>query len=117
MVGNRHSGRKADENSELIRYKKRSFYVKEYFYNGQWMEDANFTWFRRHHGARWQDRVREWMRQDVIAWRTYSHWRCNCDGGHLGNYRHNRIDKCHVCDTWKNEATRRINERRGPGGR
>ena len=28
MVGNRHSGRKADENSELIRYKKRSFYVK-----------------------------------------------------------------------------------------
>ena len=111
MVGNRHSGRKADENSELVRYKKRSFYVKEYFYNGQWMEDAHFTWFRRHHGARWQDRVREWMRQDVIAWRKNSHWRCNCDGGHLGNYRHNRIDKCHTCGDFKTEAIRRMYER------
>ena len=111
MVGNRNSGRKKEINSELVRYKKRSFYVKEYFNNGKWVEDPNFTWFRRHYGARWQDEVREWMRQDVVAWRKFSHWRCNCEGGLYANYRHDRIDKCHTCGEFRTEAIRRTYER------
>jgi len=119
MVGNRNSGRKAEANSNDVRYKKRSFYVKEYYSHqkDKWIEDPTFTWFRKHHGARWQDQIRTWMRQDVIAWREKSHWRCACDSDLHGNYRHINIHKCYSCKTWKNEATRRAYEGQGPGGR
>jgi hypothetical protein len=111
------SGRKPDPNTEHERYKKISFYVKEYavldaqFNIVKWTEDPTFQWFKRHHSASWQNKVRGFMYEDVRAFKDI-HWRCKCENiGILGNYKHPRESKCYVCNTWKNEATRRIHER------
>jgi len=51
------------------------------------------------------------MYEDVRAFKSI-HWRCKCPNiGVLGNLKHPREAKCYDCDTWKNEATRRIHER------
>jgi len=107
MVGNHNSGRKPDPLAGQTRHKKITFYVKE---TGGKL-DPIFVWFKRHHGASWQKNVRQYMYNDVKAWKLHRFWRCECDNiGVLGNYVHAQTPKCHRCDTWKNEAVRRIHE-------
>ena len=105
------SGRKADPNGSRTRYKKITFYVAEYLDFDGWKLDPTFVWFKRHHGSKWQQKVRNWMRNDVQHWRSTSFWRCSCPNiGLLGNYIHHRQAQCYQCKSWKNEAVRRINE-------
>jgi|TARA_R110002096_G_C14630608_1_gene724895 hypothetical protein len=111
MVGNHKSGRKPSAESSYTRTKKVSFYVKEYAVTNhdgnivEWVEDPMFLWFKRHHGAQWQARVRAWMHNDIESWKKYHHWRCGCPNrGPLGNYHHNRTPQCQVCKQWKNKA-------------
>jgi len=118
MVGVKgKSGRKPNPFGEHERYKKISFYVKEYAVTDasmniiKWTEDPTFQWFKRHHSSSWQNKVRAFMYEDVRAFKAL-HWRCKCPNvGILGNLKHPREAKCYECDTWKNEATRRIHER------
>ena len=111
MAGNHNSGRKPDPLAGQIRHKKITFYVKEYHNYKGWKLDPIFLWFKRHHGARWQEKVRSWMYNDVAEWKLTRHWRCECPNeGTFGNYMHQRQPKCHTCGTWKNEAVRRIHE-------
>ena len=73
--------------------------------------DPIFVWFKRHHGARWQEKLRQYMYNDVKHWKIHEFWRCECPNvGTLGNYNHNQTPKCHKCGTWKNTAMRRIHE-------
>lgn len=120
MVGVKgKSGRKPNPESKYERNSKVTFYVKEYARtnaNGnivEWVKSHDFVWFKRHHGARWMDQIRAWMRQDVRAWKTDHHWTCKCPPSIYvpSNKRHNRIDKCHKCGEYKNQITRRIYER------
>lgn len=111
MVGNHKSGRKPNPEKGLERSKKYSFYVKEYAHldhNGNidyWLEDSYFQWFKRHHGARWQEKIRAFMRWDVQQWKKNHHWRCKCEPvGILQNWRHNRQTKCHVCGEYRRQA-------------
>lgn len=118
MVGVKgKSGRKPNPNGKTERYKKISFYVKEYasmdanFNTVKWIEDSTFQWFKRHHGAQWQNKVRAFMYEDVRAWKEI-HWRCKCPNiGIVGNLRHPRQDKCWDCEQYRNDNTRRIYER------
>jgi hypothetical protein len=111
MAGNHNSGRKPNPQSGEIRHKKITFYVKEYHDFHGWKLDPTFVWFKRHHGSKWQEKIRAWMYNDVKEWKLTRHWRCECDNrGVLGNYMHLRQPKCHKCGTWKNEAVRRIHE-------
>ena len=72
------------------------------------IDDPIFTWFKRHHGARWQSQVREFMRLDVEHYKREQFWRCKCpNNGLLGNYIPNRLPKCHICNTWKINKTKR----------
>ena len=107
------SGRKPNQDSNLERSKKYTFYVKEYARtnaNGnivEWIEDSYFQWFKMHHGARWQERVRAWMRQDVQHWRQTSFWRCKCPHvGIMGNYRSKRQPHCRLCDEYYRDVDR-----------
>ncbi len=117
MVGVKgKSGRKPNPNGQTERYKKISFYVKEYartdanFNIVEWIEDPTFQWFKRHHGSQWQNKVRSFMYEDVRAFKSI-HWRCKCEPiGVFGNYKHPRIDQCFPCGQFKNEITRRIYE-------
>jgi hypothetical protein len=116
MVGNHKSGRKPNPYGGLERSKKYTFYVKEYAHtdhNGnidQWIEEPYFQWFKRHHGARWQEVVRNFMRADVKAWKTYHHWRCDCDPiGILENWKHKRQSQCHKCGKYRNKAEQIMN--------
>ena len=97
MVGNHKSGRKPNPDGSLERSKKYTFYVKEYAQtnsNGNivsWIEDSYFQWFKRKHGAQWQERIRAYMRWEVQAWKRAHHWRCDCEPiGILQHYKHNR---------------------------
>ena len=46
-----------------------------------------------------------YVRWDVQQWKNNHHWRCKCEPiGILQNYKHNRVDKCHACGSWKNKA-------------
>ena len=118
MVGVKgKSGRKPNPNGKTERYKKISFYVKEYanidanFNTVEWIEDPTFQWFKRHHGAQWQNKVRAFMYEDVRAWKEI-HWRCKCRNiGVVGNLKHPRQEKCWDCDQYRNDAVRRIHER------
>ena len=108
MVGNHNSGRKKSQNSEDIRMGKKTLYIKQKLNRdtGKWIDDPIFTWFKRHHGAKWQSQVREFMRLDVEHYKREQFWRCKCPNhGLLGNYIPNRIPKCHICSTWKNKIT------------
>ena len=111
MVGNHKSGRKPSPEGSTERSKKYTFYVKEYAQtntNGNivsWIEDSYFQWFKRKHGAQWQERVRAYMRWDVQQWKANHHWRCKCEPiGILQNYKHNRVHKCHACNSYKNKS-------------
>jgi len=111
MVGNHNSGRKPDPLAGQTRHKKITFYVKEYQDFQGWKLDPIFVWFKRHHGARWQEKLRQYMYNDVKHWKIHEFWRCECPNvGTLGNYNHNQTPKCHKCGTWKNTAMRRIHE-------
>ena len=111
MVGNHNSGRKPDPLAAQTRHKKITFYVKEYWDFDGWKLDTTFVWFKRHHGARWQEKLRQYMYNDVKEWKIYGFWRCECPNtGTLGNYMLNQTPKCHRCGTWKNEMQRRIHE-------
>ena len=92
----------------LERSKKYTFYVKEYATTNvsgnivSWTEDSYFQWFKRKHGAQWQERIRAYMRWEVQAWKRDHHWRCKCEPiGILLNYKHNRISKCHSCGSYR----------------
>ena len=111
MAGNHKSGRKPNPYGGLERSKKYTFYVKEYAHTNlegnidYWVEDNYFQWFKRHHGSRWQEKVRTFMRWDVQQWKKHSHWRCGCENiGIWGNWRHNRQHKCHVCGEYRRKA-------------
>jgi len=101
MVGVKgKSGRKPNPYGEHERYKKISFYVKEYA-----VTDASMNI------VSWAEDPTAFMYEDVRAFKSI-HWRCKCPNiGVLGNLKHPREAKCYDCDTWKNEATRRIHER------
>ena len=108
MVGNHKSGRKPNPDGSLERSKKYTFYVKEYAQtnaNGNiisWIEDSYFQWFKRKHGAQWQERIRAYMRWEIQAWKRDHHWRCDCEPiGILQNYKHNRVPKCHSCGKYR----------------
>jgi hypothetical protein len=112
MVGNQNSGRKPDPMTGLTRHKKITFYVKENKDFSGWKLDPTFVWFKRHHGSKWQEKLRQYMYNDVKAWKLYDFWRCECPNtGVLGNYVHRQTPQCPRCDTWKNEAMRRMHER------
>jgi len=107
------SGRKPNPEASLERSKKYTFYVKEYARtngNGnivEWVEDSYFQWFKMHHGARWQERVRAWMREDVKQWRIASFWRCKCPNiGVMGNYRSKKRGHCRLCNDYYREVDR-----------
>ena len=111
MVGNHKSGRKPSPEGSTERSKKYTFYVKEYARTNssgnivEWIEDSYFQWFKRKHGAQWQERVRAYMRWDVQQWKANHHWRCKCEPiGILQNYKHNRVHKCHACNSYKNKS-------------
>ena len=108
------SGRKADPNGSRTRYKKITFYVAEHLDFDGWKLDPTFVWFKRHHGAKWQQKVRQWMYNDVKHWRDPKNgnfWRCECPNtGVLGNYIHTRQPQCYKCQQWKNESVRRIHD-------
>jgi len=111
MVGNHKSGRKPSPEGASERSKKYTFYVKEYARTNssgnivEWIEDSYFQWFKRKHGAQWQERVRAYMRWDVQQWKANHHWRCKCEPiGILQNYKHNRVHKCHACNSYKNKS-------------
>jgi len=111
MVGNHKSGRKADPMKGQTRHKKVTFYVKEFQDFQGWKLDPIFVWFKRHHGTRWQERVRQHMYNDVTAWKQTHFWRCECPNtGVLGNYNHLQTPQCNRCQTWKNESVRRIHQ-------
>tara|TARA_Y100001938_G_C8060502_1_gene416936 strand:+ start:978 stop:1328 length:351 start_codon:yes stop_codon:yes gene_type:complete len=108
MVGNKNSGRKKDPVSDYIRMGKKTLYIRQTQSSdtGKWIDDPVFTWFKRHHGAKWQSQVREFMRLDVAHYKREHFWRCKCpNNGLLGNYVPNRVGKCHICNTWKNKIT------------
>ena len=108
MVGNKNSGRKKDPVSDYIRMGKKTLYIRQTQNSdtGKWIDDPVFTWFKRHHGAKWQSQVREFMRLDVAHYKREHFWRCKCPNhGLLGNYIPNRVPKCHICNTWKNKIT------------
>ena len=111
MVGNHKSGRKPSPEGATERSKKYTFYVKEYARTNssgnivEWIEDSYFQWFKRKHGAQWQEMVRSYMRWDVQQWKKNHHWRCKCEPiGILQNYKHKRVDKCYACGSFKNKA-------------
>ena len=108
MVGNHKSGRKPNPYGGLERSKKYTFYVKEYAHTDSsgnidyWVEDSYFQWFKRHHGGQWQEKVRAFMRYDVQCWRRDHHWQCDCQPiGIIGNWKHNRQPKCHICNKYR----------------
>tara|TARA_R100000781_G_C4078808_1_gene127000 strand:- start:269 stop:619 length:351 start_codon:yes stop_codon:yes gene_type:complete len=108
MVGNKNSGRKKDPVSDYIRMGKKTLYIRQTQSSdtGKWIDDPVFTWFKRHHGAKWQSQVREFMRLDVEQYKREHFWRCLCPNhGLLGNYIPNRVPKCHICGRWKNKIT------------
>ena len=113
MAGNHRSGRKKSKDTNTSRSKKYTFYVKEYAQtngNGdivKWVEDSYFQWFRRHHGAEWQEKVRAFMRYDVAKWREKSWWRCKCEPiGVIGNWRHNQRPHCRLCGDYRTQHDR-----------
>jgi hypothetical protein len=113
MAGNHKSGRKPNPDAKLERWKKYTFYVKEYArtnVNGnivEWQEEPYFQWFRRHHESQWQERLRAYMRADVSAWKRDHHWRCDCQPiGLWENWKHNRQPKCHLCGKYRLEKDR-----------
>jgi len=114
MVGNHNSGRKKDPMTENYRMGKKTFYIKQKKSpSGLWTDDPIFQWFKRKHGSLWQKQIREWIRQDVKAYKKKSFWRCvSCPNtGLLGNYISNKQIRCQQCGAWKNEITRLKYER------
>jgi len=119
MVGVKgKSGRKPNPELNYQRNKKISFYVKEYAetnLNGnitKWIEEPNFQWFKRKHGAQWQAVIRNWIRLDVGPYKKKM-WQCKCPPSYNvpGNLHTSREDKCHKCGQYQNEIKRRIYER------
>lgn len=69
-----------------------------------------FRFFKRIHGSRWQEKVRQLMRDENARAKRTRLWCCDCDD-ELLKWHHYHNDKCHRCQMYKNEITRRIYER------
>ena len=115
MVGVKgKSGRKPDPYKDYYRLGKKTFYVKQHKKNGKWEDGHDFQWFKRHHGSRWQDVLRAFMRQDVKHFKD-KHWPCKCRSlpevskpNIFWGYNHRRQLKCHKCGDYQSTYARRV---------
>jgi len=69
-------------------------------------------WFRffKRVNVRWQEKVRALMQEENAHAKRTRLWRCGCSDPLL-HWHFFSVHKCHGCNQWYNEATRRIYER------
>jgi hypothetical protein len=67
-----------------------------------------FQQFKRIYGSRWQEKTRTMIQHQVRKDQAERMWMCGCSG--IMRYHFKTEPKCHACDQWHNEHTRRIHD-------